>query len=202
MLASMLAFFLAGCATTPVAHSPSDTHDISFKRVSLDEFMNNKLSVSIPITLSIPASYIHADIEAPLTYSYWMPKDKVAKAKENQDLPADTGWIYGNISLSVGYDQTTCEFFGDDGHSLNQVLSASGYRVLVGERIVVNGHPVLFLYVEEKKTGKRFYTLYIAMMLETNNIFIAYRPPLDDAKTGAYVWSQLVKTIKESNQLP
>ena len=108
-------------------------------------------------------------------------------------------YSYGNISLSVGYDQDKKAFFGDGRYTVAQVLDASGCKAIEEEHISVNGHPILLLKVQEKKSGKIFYTIYIAMMLESNNIFIAYRPPVNNPTEGAYVWDQLKKSIRESN---
>ena len=194
--ASILSTVLFGCASPQSVGTSTPTE---LKQVSLNTFMNNELTVHIPIMLSIPNSYIHADIEAPMTFSYWMPREKIPQAQENQDLPADTGYIYGNISLSVGYDQEKKDFFVDGGYSVDETMTASGFEALEKERITVNNHPVLIMKLREKATGKQFYTIYIGMMIATNNIFIAYLPPEDDPSQEAYVWQQLKKSIKESN---
>ena len=79
-------------------------------------------------------------------------------------------------------------------------MAATGCNILEKERITVNGHPVLLLKVLDEKTNKQYYITYIGMMIATNNIFIAYLPPVDNTELGAYVWQQWKKSIKESNK--
>ncbi len=188
----------AGCSTSSVKLPGGEVVDIPLKQVSLNEFMGGQLSVKMPVTLSIPENYVYVGVRNMPAFSYWMPSNKIYQVQVTQELPQDTGWIYGNKSESVGYDKVTNEFFGDNGYSLRHVLSISGYQVLKSERVVVNGCQVIFLDVEEKSTRKRFYSMYIAMMVETDCIFIAYRPPLGNPEIGAYIWAELVKTVKES----
>ncbi|MDO8311590.1 MAG: hypothetical protein Q7T25_06595 [Sideroxyarcus sp.] len=85
---------------------------IPAKRVSFDDFMYQSLSVSIPLTLLVPAEYELAKLDAPVSYSYWMTPDSAKATEQTHDLPKSTGYMYGKLSLSVGYDATSDSFPG------------------------------------------------------------------------------------------
>jgi hypothetical protein len=55
--------------------------------VPFDTFMNGSLSVSIPLTLLVPAEYRFTPADVPETYSFWMTPDSAAAFRKAKDLP-------------------------------------------------------------------------------------------------------------------
>ena len=195
IVAAALSLFLLGCKAAPVppvALTPGT--EPALKSISMDEFMNNGLSKSIPLQFDIPASYSHADMRAPITYSYWMPSHKVEQVKTTKNMPTDTGWMYGKITLSVGYDEKAGKFIGVD--NLEQQAKMGGFSSVKSEQRDVNGYPVLFLELTSKEEGKTVRSMYVGMKLETNTIYIAYRAPKDSPEEGEYVWSRVKSSLR------
>ncbi len=193
---ALIAVLVVGCKTIETMAPGSEP---TLKEVTLDEFMNNGLSKSIPISFAIPEEYIHAELDAPMTYSYWMPSEKVQTARDSKDMPTDTGWIYGKVTLSVGYDEKSDKFIGAD--NLEQQAKMGGFTNVISERMEVGGYPILTLEMKHEKSGKQIYSMYIGMKLETNTIYLAYRAPKSEEALGRYVWSNLKSTMKSNQSL-
>lgn len=86
-----------------------------YKRLSFDQFFDGQLE-PIKLSLEIPAQYVHAEgLGVPDdSYSYWMEGREVAGVKETMALPSKTGYIYGKLSMEVGFDQKTNRFTNEE----------------------------------------------------------------------------------------
>lgn len=169
----------------------------NLKIVTVSEFMNNSLSKKIPVQFKIPEHYDYADVGSPITYSYWMPKNKIQLVKTTRNMPVDTGYMYGKVSLSIAYDKTTRKFIGVE--KLKQHAQAGGFSNVKFTRVEVGGYPVLFIEMKQKKTGKQLYSLYLGMQLATNTLYITYRPPANKPAVGFYVWESFKKSMTKTN---
>jgi len=168
------------------------------KKVTLDQFMNNELSKSLPISFLIPQEYELAKIEAPLTYAYWMTPDGAEQVGQTKDLPVGSGWLYGKVTMSVGYDETSDKFLGTE--NLKEQARIGGFSLIKSERFSVSDFPVMTLEMEHNASGKTLYSLYIGMKLETNAIYLSYREPTGKKAVGRYVWDNLINSMKSSAQ--
>ena len=188
-LLSLAALLLlqCSCETAPTTSS----HE--FKRLSFDEFFARQV-VSLPLSLEIPVQYVHAQgLAAPATYSYWMQANEVAAAAKSQDLPSKTGYIYGKLSLDVGFDRTSGRFTIEPGFEAQ--AAQNGMEIIEHKRFQAVGRPVL-AYMLRAKNGNLVCSMYIATGIDSNAVYIAYRPPMNDVATTRVVWSRLVGSLR------
>ncbi len=178
---------LVGCAT------PEPVSVQEYKRVSLDEFFAGQI-VSIPLSFEIPAQYVHATrLKEPVAYSYWMQSNEVAGVVRSDNLPVKTGYLYGKVSMNVGFDQRKGKFSDED--AFEGQLAKAGMTLVEQKRFEVNGYPVWSLIVRQKD-GKVIYSMYIAMLIESNALYIVYRPPTNDLATGRAAWNRFISSIE------
>jgi hypothetical protein len=169
---------------------------VETKIVPFDEFMGNGLSVSVPLDVLVPKHYRHAEIEgADFTYAYWMTDDGAKRAKRSGDLPA-SGFIYGKVSSDVGYDRERDVFTDSTGLTVREGLKE--YGLLVAEQARVRDHTILFIEVEPKPGARKVYAAYVALNLDTNAVYLAYRPPAADPAAGECFWRAFKATMLAS----
>ncbi|MBI5767178.1 MAG: hypothetical protein HZA93_05235 [Verrucomicrobia bacterium] len=176
-----------GCETASTKSSPE------YRRVTFDEFFAKQV-VSLPLSFEIPAQYVHATgLTVPSTYSYWMKRDEIAKAARTQDLPGKTGFVYGKLSLDVGFDQTRGRFTIED--DFESKAAQSGLEILSRRKLEIKGHAILD-YMTRARNGNIVCSLYIATRIETNALYIAYRPPGNDLTHAKEVWNRMVGSVQ------
>lgn len=169
---------------------------IPTKRVAFDDFMYQSLSVSVPLTLLVPAEYELAKLEAPVSYSYWMTPDGAKAVGQTHDLPKSTGYMYGKLSLSVGYDATTDSFAGMENFKAE--AEAQGFVVVSVSKQKINGHTILFTEVKPKGENRTIYAMYVALNLSTNTAYLAYVPPRSDPDQNECFWKELKEGLGSS----
>lgn len=150
---AVLVVLIGGCTSVPPGGSARDAQGvippataasapIQLKTMSLDEFMPGRLSVSVSVPVVAPAAWELASLPKASAFSaYWMKPQDVEVANRTQDLPADNGYMYGNISDSVGYDRRRDVFIGaDDPRTLAMLQTNLGvFSTVVMERFT-HGH--------------------------------------------------------------
>ena len=165
------------------------------KRVPLDTFMNHSLSVSVPLDVLVPADYERAALDDIWqTYSYWMPPAMVAGARQAKNLPRATGYMYGKISLDAGYDPASGTFKGTQ--DMESAMAAAGYSDIHSEREKTNDHAVLFF--DALKDGRRLYSMYVALNVETNAVYVSYVAPSGDPATGECFWKDFKAAVLQT----
>ena len=145
--------------------------------VPFDTFMNGSLSVSIPLTLLVPAGYRFTPADAPETYSFWMTPDSAAAFRKAKDLPVLKGFMYGKVSLDVAYDSRTGVFVGAEDQ---EAAAAQAGMDVSFQKASSHGHALLFIEGTERKTQRKLYALYVALNVATNTVYIVYMPPKDE----------------------
>ena len=189
---ALTSLFLIACNNS--ANKTSGNPNL--KIVTLHKFMNNSLSKKIPVQFKIPEHYMYASVGSPIAYSYWMPKDKIQLVKTTNNMPIDTGYMYGKISLSVAYDMASKKFTGID--KIKQHAQTNNFSNVKFTRGEVAGYPVLFIEMKQKRTGTQLYSLYLGLKQSSNTLYITYRPPANKAAVGLYVWENFKKSFKAS----
>jgi hypothetical protein len=58
---------------------------------------------------------------------------------------------------------------------------------------------VLVLTFTDPRSHKRAYAMYVATNIETNVVYVAFRPPANSSEIGDFVWEALRRNVKESN---
>ncbi len=178
------------------AQSGADTPE--FEIVRLDAFMQNQLEGEFSLPIPVPAEYEPASLEeTQLTYSYWMRPSDVDSVNQTGDLPSDNGYIYGKISLNVGYDQASDTFIGvEDAMAVAQAKQyLSGLKM---SRMDACGYPILLLQAKMKAGNKRVYAAYIGVNISTNVVYIALRPKANEKKIGKRFFSVFEAEIKKA----
>ncbi len=166
------------------------------KLIPINEFMAGGVQ-PLPLRISVPTGYVHADIKLPLTYSVWMPSSEIQGFVETKTFPVKTGWMYGKISLNTAYIRETGLFSGQD--RLAQEMSKIGLKLIELEgKTSLSGHPILFVSMLDENSGAKTYNAYIATLISTNVLFIAYRPSDSDETHGEPVWVDIKTSLLES----
>ena len=165
----------------------------TYKKLTLAEFFAGEIE-AIPLSIEIPSQYVHAeglDVEA--TYSYWMRTEDVAAAVKTQDLPKKNGYIYGKVSLDMAYDADKGKFANEA--KFEAEMKKAGFKFLELKRQKINGHPILSFMAKDKK-GHLVNAMYVATLVDTNVIYIAYQSPENDLKTAQSVWKHILASLK------
>ena len=187
MRSQFLSALLLACAPlTVLAAPPSQTRD-----VALADFMQRQLSAAPALPIPVPTEYEAATLpDTPVGYSYWMHPADVAEAAKSGNLPAERGYMYGKISTDIGYDRPNDRFIGlEDPAFLNQAKGV--FSSLTVERCIFDGHPVALVTAETAGAGTVVYSAYVPMGVETNTVYLAYRPPANDRAAGDSLFARL-----------
>jgi hypothetical protein len=161
--------------------------------VPFDEFFAGQVA-HLPLSLEIPAQYVFAKgLRVPFSYTYWMQQSEIAVAAKSQDLPTKTGYIYGKISLDVGYDRLSDRFTGEDG--MQTKLNQSGLDLLEMKRVTVGIYPILSVVSRARSTGNIVCAMYVGTLIDTNVLYIAYRPPENNLTRGSEIWRHILESM-------
>lgn len=167
---------------------------LELKTVSLTEFMQDNLPTPIALPVPVPNDYEPASTpDAPLGYSYWMRPKDAQKASRTGKLPSKNGYMYGKISLEVGYDKDSDMFIGaEDPGFLSQAKST--FTSLTMERCRFESYPVLLFTAEMPGSRNLVYAAYVATGIDTNTVYLAVRPP----KNSRAIGDQIFRALKAS----
>lgn len=174
----------------------SNASDMAVKKVTLDEFMQGNVQGHINVPVIVPTEYEPAILpKANLDYAYWMNPNDVAASNASGDLPEKNGYMYGKLSLGVGYDARRNIFIGlEEPESIKKAKQQTSGLTM--ERYKFGKHAIVLLsYSIEKKP---VYSMYVATNIDTNVVYIALRPPGNSQKIGDQIWSQLKASLEKS----
>jgi hypothetical protein len=172
----------------------AETVCVETRQVPFDEFMKGLLTMSIPLEVPVPKGYEPAPFGSEaLAYSYWMLPKEVANARRSKDLPVRTGYMYGKLSLDVGYDARKDVFLGVE--DARETFLAHGMSDLHLERAKVGRHALLFMDVVLTKVDRKIYSVYIALNAATNAAYLTYVPPKNDRALGDYYWKNFKAAV-------
>ena len=161
--------------------------------MTLTEFFAGGIE-GIPLSIEIPTQYVHAKgLDVAPHYSYWMRPEDVKAAVETQDLPKKNGYVYGKVSLDMAYDAGKGKFSNED--KFKPEMKKAGFTFLELNRRKVNGYPILSFMAKDKK-GHLVNAMYVAALVDTNVICIAYQSPENDLKTAQSVWKHIVASLE------
>lgn len=176
---------------TIILASPSSFagESLQLKTVSLTAFMRDELAAPIALPIPVPSDYEPASTpNAPIGHSYWMRPKDAKKATSTGNLPSKNGYMYGKISLDVGYDKDSDIFVGiEDPGSISRAKSS--FSSLAIERCRFEDHPVLLLKAEI--SGKLVYAAYVATGIDTNTVYLAIRPEKNSRAVGDQIFNAL-----------
>lgn len=176
------------------AGQPMGVLEPAMKDVGLDAFLHGMLTVSLPIKLAIPAEYEYTALQNMARFSaYWMRPEAARKAKRTGDMPTDTGWMSGEVSGSVVFDQATRTFVGLDLTS--PTIAKGGFKVIESDVINAGDYPVVFVELLHTATNKPIYMMYIATLAGENVVLVSYRAPRNNRSMGDAVWTELKKRV-------
>lgn len=165
---------------------------VAFRAVPFDTFMRNNFTVSVPVEIPVPLGYEPADFGSEMMgYSYWMLPKEMAKAKKSHNLPAKTGYLYGKLSLDVGYDAQRDIFPGVDPTA----LPPGAFSNLRLYRATVGGHALLFYEITIDKLDRKVYSLYVALNRGNQTAYLTYVPPNNDKRLGDCHWMAFRESV-------
>jgi len=186
MLFFCLVLFTIGC-TSIRNGGGSPTRLVSF-----DEFFDGQIA-SLPLALRVPVEYEHAsELPADLSYAYWMRPDAVAAALETEDLPTDSGYMYGKISMSEAYDPASGRFSSESVSA--EEWAEMGAEILEERRSTLGGYPCLRRIA--RMNGTIVCQLYVGMNIASNAAYVSYRPPANNLDQARALWRNVVGPIK------
>jgi hypothetical protein len=171
---------------------------VQIRHVTLDEFMPGYLKVSIPLPLSVPASFELASFhnQPQSRVFYWMPKSEVAHVEESGDLPGDTGYMHAEISTNVGYSAEKDLFIGAEDLSANDKAQADAlFTDLRMDRCTFGKFPVLVMDMKARQNGRHVRAMYVATLIDTNAVYVAYVAPRQHDEVGDGVWNDMKRSL-------
>ncbi|WP_395747526.1 hypothetical protein [Prosthecobacter sp.] len=194
----MISFLRAATILAMLAAASLHAAEVEMKTVSIDDFFAGQLQ-PLPLKLDVPKDYVHAKgLEVDEGYTYWMLPKEIKPVAESGDLPK-TGYVWGKISLDVGWLAEQKKFSHED--DLKAQLAAAGHQLAVQKRRDAGGFAVFASIVNFKlEDGSRrpVYSAYIATNIESNCIYLSYSPPADfSAAQAAKVWDKIVESISK-----
>ena len=191
MMLSLLS--VAACGQTP---APEQLQACGNGRtMRLDVFMQREFPFDVPLNVYVPEEYEHVKIKGQrATYSYWMRPGAEKQAEETNHLPAETGYLYGKMSTTVGYDIPSDTFIGmEDAEAEAKAMGLSKVKV---EKVDSHGHALLFIHGFQEETKHWIYSVYIAMNSDTVVFFVSYTAPKNDPVVGECVWGKVKAALK------
>lgn len=194
----MTSFFRA-CVLILITTLSLHAADAPMKTVGIDEFFAGQLQ-PLPLKLDVPKEYVHANgLDLADSYTYWMLPKEIKPAAESGDLPK-TGYVWGKISLNVGWLPDQKKFSHEDG--LKAQMAAAGHQLITQKKRNVGGFAVIASIVSlkgEDGSKQLIYSAYIATNIETNCIYLSYSPPSDFSKEqAAKVWDAIIDSISKT----
>jgi len=175
-------------ASAAIAAEPVQT-----RAVPVNQFMQGRLPLQIPLSVPVPAEYQQARIKK-IGYSYWMRPADAATATA-ATLPNRNGYLYGSTATNVTYDAKYKVFYGiDDPGSLNK-LKAAATNIQV-KRYANGKHPAVMLTMISGTTGQPAYFMYMATGVKNETFFLSFRAPDGRPDIGDAVWSKLAAQLQ------
>lgn len=166
----------------------------AMREIEFDEFLHGMLAVALPIKMAIPAEYAYTALRNTSRFSaYWMRPEAARKAQRTGDMPADTGWMSGEVSSTVTYDQFTHQFVGLDVTS--PAIAKGGFKVLESDTVMAHGYPVVLVALLHVASSKPIYLMYVATLAGENVVLVSYRAPRNNRSIGDAVWAELKKRV-------
>lgn len=182
------ALLIAGLA----ASGPAIAADpIELKNVPLEVFTQKKPMGAIPLSIPVPVQYEFAKLKGMRWNDMsWMRPEDVEPTNSSGDLPLKSGLMLGKITSDVQYDKTSDLFLGlEDPTSMEQARQV--YSDMRIERLDAGGHRVLLIAMNEAKSGKNLYALYVSTGIDTGVVRIFFRPPDNSREIGDFVWAKI-----------
>lgn len=177
---------LAALAFPLIAFAGPEPYCVDTRLVPFDTFMRHTLVASVPIEVPVPRRYEVAGFGSEaLGYAYWMLPKEMRQAEKTQNLPARTGYMYGKLSLEVGYDPATDKFLNVDMES----AAPGAFSSVQMYRATARGHAMLFIEVTLAKMDRKIWMLYVALNRETQAAYLTYIPPKNDFRLGDCHWA-------------
>lgn len=167
----------------------------SGRTMRLDAFMQWEFPIDVPLNVFVPDVYEHVKVKGQgATFSYWMRPGAEKQAEETNHLPVETGYLYGKMSTSIGYDITSNTFIGmEDVEGQAKAMGLSKVNI---ERVNSHGHTLLFLEGFQEDAKHWLYSVYIAMNVDTVVFFVSYTAPNNDPVVGDCVWGKMKAALK------
>lgn len=191
MVLSLLS--VAACDQAP-AQAPEQACG-NGRTMRLDTFMQREFPIDVPLKVYVPEEYEHVRVKGQrATYSYWMRPGAEKQAEETNHLPTETGYLYGKMSTSVGYDIPSDTFIGMK--DVEAEAKAMGLSKIEVEKAKSHGHTLLFLQGFHEETQHWLYSVYIAMNVDTVVFFVSYTAPNNDPVMGDCVWGKVKSALK------
>lgn len=178
----------------------SSASAVEMKTVQVDDFFAGQLQ-PLPLKWKIPAAYVFAKgLEVDETYSYWMLPEEVKPAIVSKDLPANTGYVWGKLSIDVGYFKEEKKFSHEDDYK--QQMEEKGWKFITEKKRDVSGFALIastFAYnPDDAATRRLIFSAYIATNIDTNCIFLAYSAPKNLTEVEAQkVWDTIIDSIEK-----
>lgn len=171
--------------------------EVEMKTIHVDKFFAGQLA-PLPLTWKIPKAYVHAEgLDVGETYSYWMLPSEVEAAATNNDLPTETGYIWGKISMDVAYVVEEKKFSHEADYK--KQAEEMGWEFITERRRNVAGFAVIastFAYKPEDAARRLVFSAYIATNIATNCIFLAYTAPTNLTEAEAQkTWDTIIDSI-------
>ncbi len=194
---TLLAVFACTASLLPAA-------DVELKSVAVDEFFGGQLE-HLPLKLQVPKAYLRArDLKVEQTYSYWMLPADIKTATSTGSLPGKNGYLYGKLSLDVGYSKTEKKFSHED--TFKKEAKAAGFDVVSSRKHDAGGFPaiasILAAKGENGNPRRLLFTGYVATMIESNCIFLSWTAPAALTEGEATkAWNAIIDSI-ERNDTP
>jgi len=168
------------------------------KTVPFDKFMKGLLIGSVPLGVPVPKGYEPTRFGSEsLGYSYWMLPKEASKAERSHKLPVQTGYMYGKLSLDVGYDAQRDLFLNVE--DAGEALLSSGIRDVHLERARIGNHALLFMDAVLADGKRKVSSVYVALNVATHVAYLTYVPPKWDRASGDCYWEKFKTAVKAAS---
>jgi len=200
----LLATIAPGWAAAAGAPAPA-TRTITFAEASCNTL------AELPITFSIPASYV---TRAPAqhrtkTGCFWgiaADLDRAMKDPKGIDFSGiRSGVFWARPAGNVGFDRRKNQFYdgrGADEAGMKRQFERAGAKNAVAKRGAVGRFPTLQFTGDlpagpNHKEG-RLYMIYIGLGTDTNTLLLIYHPPTRQTPADDQVWEQFISSLRST----
>jgi hypothetical protein len=163
--------------------------------LTMDEFTRGKLSVSIPLSVTIPSNLVPFDPEA-VSETWWVGPKEAERLREGYSTSGATAHFTAKVTRNMGYDSKLNTFRGGTSTETTMAseLVAAGMRDVTVKRHSASGYPILIVEATNQ-SGQRTRLAYVAMKIGSNVLLLYMTPSSSNGAADAQVWESFKKSL-------
>jgi hypothetical protein len=190
-MAKALSILVILCAVVAIP----TTAPLADSTLTLDEFTRGKLSVSIPLSVTVPSNLIPFD-PGMAAETWWLDPKEVEHVRNGDPTSGETAHFTAKVTRNMGYDSKRSLFRvgASTESSMAAELSAAEMRDVSVERRDTGGYPILIVEATSP-SGQRTRLAYVALKVGNDVLLLYMTASNSNVAEDARAWDEFKKTL-------